>query len=109
MIKMQIIMDYEKISREKKYNPDKILEAIDKFMIGRLHFIKSNDGFYLGSGDSKDFSYFGLAFTTLQKKSWFVDNVKTWLYYNSDASDEPDDFVIEDFREFCLEQVSVSA
>jgi hypothetical protein len=42
-----------------------------------------------------------LAFNTLRKKDWFLDNVKTWLYFNSDASDDPDDFVVEDFKAFC--------
>jgi hypothetical protein len=30
-----------------------------------------------------------------------MDNVKTWLYFNSDDSDDPEDFAI-DFKDFCL-------
>jgi hypothetical protein len=106
---MQIKMDDDKIRMEKKYDLEKIYATIDQFMIDKLHLVKSDDGFYLGSGNGKDFSYFGLAFNTLRKKSWFMDNVKTWLYFNSDASDDPDDFVIEDFREFCFDEIRISA
>jgi hypothetical protein len=106
---MQIEMDDDKIRQEKKYDPDKLRNAIDQYMIGKLHFTKSEKGFYLGGGNGKDFSYFGLAFNTLRKKPWFVDNVKTWLYYNSDASDDPEDFVVEDFRAFCLDEMRASA
>jgi hypothetical protein len=35
--------------------------------------------------------------------------VKTWLYFNSDASDNPDDFVVEDFKAFCLDATQASA
>jgi hypothetical protein len=109
MIKMQIKIDDDKIRREKKYSPEKIQDAIDRFMLGKLNLVKDEDGFYVGGGTGKDFSYFGLAFNTLRKKQWFVDNVKTWLYYNSDASDDPEDFVVEDFRAFCLEQARATA
>jgi hypothetical protein len=109
MIKMQIKMDEDKIRREKKYDSEKLHNAIDQFMIGKLHLTKSEDGFYLGDGNGRDFSYFGLAFNTLRKKTWFVDNVKTWLYFNSDASDDPEDFAVEDFRAFCLDEMCASA
>jgi hypothetical protein len=38
-----------------------------------------------------------------------MDNVNTWLYYNSDDSSDPDDFAIEDFKEFCFNRYQVSA
>jgi hypothetical protein len=47
--------------------------------------------------------------TTLGKKSWFMDNVNTWLYFNSDDSSDPDDFAVEDFKEFCSSRYRVSA
>jgi hypothetical protein len=40
---------------------------------------------------------------TLGKKKWFMDNVDTWLYFNSEDSDDPSDFVIEDFKAACLD------
>jgi hypothetical protein len=102
MIKMQIVMDDDRIRRQEQYSADKIHHTLDSFLTGKLGLKKSDGGFYLGRGDSKDFSYFGLAFNTLRKKEWFIDNVQTWLYFNSDASDDPEDFVVEDFKAFCF-------
>ena len=109
MIKMQIVMDDAKLRRDGKYNVEKIHCAIDSYMVSNLGFCKAADGFYLGDGGRTDFSYFGLAFNTLRKEQWFLDNVKTWLYFNSDASDDPDDFVVEDFKQFCLERQFIGA
>jgi hypothetical protein len=109
MIKMQIVMDDDKIRRQKHYNIDKIYRSLDAFLIDKLGLKKSDDGLYLGRGDGKDFSYFGLAFNTLRKKEWFLDNVKTRLYFNSDASDYPEDFVVEDFKAFCVNNRRLTA
>ena len=75
----------------------------------QLHLQKGEDGFYLGSGAKGDFGNFGLAMWTLGKKAWFMDNVMTWLYFNSEDSDDPDDFVIEDFKAFCAQNYQIGA
>jgi hypothetical protein len=106
MIKMQILMDDEKIVREKRYNVNKVHDALDTLFTEKLGMRKDSDGFYLGAGTSHDFSRFGLAYSTLSEKDWFLDNVKVWLYYNSDASYDPDDFVVEDFKEHCLRKLA---
>jgi hypothetical protein len=98
---MQVVMDDAKIAREKKYDVAKLHEAIEGFMSGKLGLSRGSDGFYYGDGSSKDFSRFGLAFNTLRKKDWFLDNVDTWLYFNSDASDDLEDFVVEDMKDYC--------
>jgi virulence-associated protein VapD len=105
---MQIQMDVPKINRERRYNAHKMQHSIDKFMVDKLGLQKASGGFYLGSGNGKDFSMFGIAFNTLRKKDWFTDNVKTWLYFNSDASDDPSDFAIEDFKAFCDERKALA-
>jgi hypothetical protein len=107
MIKMQIILDKDKINREQKYNIDKVQKAIDDYLEGKLAMRRTADGFYYGDGSSKDFSRFGMAFNTLRKKDWFLDNVGTWLYFNSDASSDPEDFVIEDVKDYCQNHMLV--
>ena len=109
MIKMQVIMDEEKILRDKKYDLTKIYETLDRFFIDNLGLIKGEDGFYLGSGAKTDFGNFGRAMWTFGKKAWFLDNVAVWLYFNSDDSDNPDDFVIEDFKDYCLRKYKATA
>jgi hypothetical protein len=109
MIKMQIVMDEDKILREKQYSLSKIYEALDDYFTNPLHVLKGENGFYVGSGTKSDFGNFGLAMWTLEKKPWFMDNVKTWLYFNSEDSDDPNDFVIEDFKDFCAQKYRISA
>jgi hypothetical protein len=45
-----------------------------------------------------------IAMWTLGQKPWFMDNVKTWLYFNSEDSDDPNDFLVEDFKDFCAQK-----
>jgi virulence-associated protein VapD len=101
MIKMQIVMDDDKITNENRCSVDKIYAALDNYLVDRLQMKKAEGGFYLGADQHRDFSRFGRAFSMLSDQDWFLDNVKTWLYFNSDSSD---DFIIEDFRDFCLRQ-----
>ena len=105
MIKMQIIMDTDKIRRDGKLNPDEVQQKLDGYF-AKLGMKKAANGFYLGTGSGKDFSRFGLAYSSLREKSWFLDNVKTWLYFNSDASYDPNDFVVEDFKQHCLQKMA---
>jgi hypothetical protein len=97
MIKMQIQMDKKKIEKDGRYSMSKISGTLDDYLVNQLHFAKGKNGFYMGTGSPDDFGNFGLAMVTLGKKGWFMDNVKTWLYFNSDDSDDPEDYVIEDF------------
>jgi hypothetical protein len=106
MIKMQLILDSNKMLQENAANVAKVQQAVDDYLIDSLHLKKADDGFYYGDGSGKDFSRFGLAFNTLRKKDWFINSVSTWLYFNSDASDDPDDFVIEDMKEFSLNHLA---
>ncbi|MDR1184939.1 MAG: hypothetical protein LBK67_09090 [Coriobacteriales bacterium] len=107
MIKMQIVMDDEKIRRDAPYEVARVHEVLDSYLVGELGLRKASNGFYHGNGRGTDFSDFGFAFNTLRKKDWFLDNVKTWLYFNGDASDNPDDFAVEDFKDYCQNHMRV--
>lgn len=109
MIKMQILMNNDKIIREKKYDLEKIYTKLDSLFIDRWKLLKGENGFYFGKGSSHDFAHFGLAMMYLEDKDWFMDNVDTWLYFNSDDSDDPNDFVVEDFKEYCSTPYSIGA
>lgn len=109
MIKMQIKMDEMKIKREERYSLAKINGTLDDYFIDRLHFSKGNNGFYLGNGSPDDFANFGVAMVTFGKKSWFMDNVDTWLYFNSEDSNNPEDYIAEDFKEFCQQRYQMNA
>jgi hypothetical protein len=109
MIKMQIKLNDNKIEQGGRYSLERIYAALDDYLVSQLHFEKSGDGFYLGTGLPDDFGNFGLAMVTLGKKPWFMDNVETWLYFNSEDSDDPNDFAVEDFKEFCQAHYQAAA
>lgn len=44
----------------------------------------------------RDFGRFGSIVNALKKQEWFMGNVATWILYDSDDSDSPDDFAEED-------------
>ncbi|MCL2888978.1 MAG: hypothetical protein FWE65_00980 [Eggerthellaceae bacterium] len=104
MIKMQIKMDEKKIKSDGRYNLAKIHGALDNYFVNTLRFTKGSDGFYLGNGSPNDYGNFGIAMVTLGKKQWFMDNVETWLYFNSNNSSNPNDFEVEDFKEYCQQR-----
>jgi hypothetical protein len=107
MIKMQIVMDVDKITRESVYDTLSIQNSLDSFMVGKLGFAKGSGGFYLGNGEDTDFSNFGIAYSKLRRQSWFLDNVKTWLYFNS-AHLDPNEYVVEDFKVHCSQHIMVA-
>jgi hypothetical protein len=55
MIKMQIVMDEDKIIQEGKYNLKKLYVSLDDFLVSKLGFEKSSDGFYCGRGTRNDY------------------------------------------------------
>jgi hypothetical protein len=102
-------MDNAKIELEGRYNQEKLNAALEEFLVSKLGLRKGEDGFYYGRGTRSDYAHFGAAMTTLGKKSWFMDNVDTWLYFNSDDRDDPEDFEVEDFKEFCQQRYQATA
>jgi hypothetical protein len=102
-------MDLKQIKLDGKYNPEEILSLLDDFMTGTIGFIKGDDGFYIGPGSNEDFARAGYAMTTLRKKDWFMKYVKVWLHYNSDDAEIQNDFYVEDFKEYNLSQLGITA
>jgi len=75
---MRIVMDEEKILKEDIYDLDKIYEAIDKIAI-YSEMKKVDKNYYVSMNNSPvDLGVF--AWTNLQKKEWFMENVKEWLW-----------------------------
>ena len=63
--------------------------------------IRSGVGIYVGSGRASDFANFWRIIWALAEKEWFMNNVKKWVWYNSDDGRDKNDFVAEDIIEFC--------
>jgi hypothetical protein len=102
MLKVQVIMDDDKLRHEQLYDIGKVYSAIDSVFVDEYGLIKGDDGFYLESGNKDDFVDFFGAILSLKDEAWFMDNVKTWLWFNSDDSSNPEDFAIDDIKEHYL-------
>jgi hypothetical protein len=109
MLKIQVIMDDSKIRREGLYDVRKIHRAVDSVFVDEYGLVKGEGGFYLESGVKDDFVDFFGAILLLKDEEWFIDNVETWLWFNSDDSPDPEDFAIEDIKEHYLRKARKSA
>jgi hypothetical protein len=98
MQKVQVVLDEKKIRDEKRYSLTKIHKAVDSVFVDRYSLVKGSDGFYLESGKKDDYVDFLSAILLLKDQGWFMDNLKTWLWFNSDDSSDPEDFAVEDIR-----------
>lgn len=99
MIKMEIRMDDEKILQERKYNLKAVHDAVDKaFAQWSFKGEQTDSGsvVYKDNGSERDFGRFGCIVNALKKQEWFMANVLTWILYDSDDSDSPEDFAVED-------------
>ena len=98
MIKMVIKMNEEKISTSKEYTVERIYQALDRIFSNKgMDRTDTDRGIeYVGHDRPTDFAYFGKIMLGLKDQPWFMDNAKTWLYCNSDDSDNPTDFNEED-------------
>ncbi|MDR1184935.1 MAG: hypothetical protein LBK67_09070 [Coriobacteriales bacterium] len=99
MLKVQVLMDDGKIDSEEKYDVGKVHRAVDRVFTERYGLLKGKDGFYLERGSELDYANFWNAILLLKDQPWFLDNVETWLWFNSDDSPDPADFAVEDLRE----------
>jgi hypothetical protein len=109
MTKMQILLDDEKIRREKRYSAEKIRDFVDTVFIEKCKLTKDADGYYIGSGAGDDLMRFGKANYLLSSKDWFLENVKSWIFYCNDDTSDPDEYVIEDVLDFYTQKRGISA
>ena len=111
MLKLEIKMDEEKIKEEKKYTSELIYQTIDKaFLKHQLRKEVEPDGtrVFYGTGNKYDYGAFGLLIKTLSEKTWFMDYVIKWVWYNSDRGRDEEDFSVEDVLYFYVKRESIA-
>lgn len=99
MLKMVIRINENKVIAEKKYRLGGIYSIIDNaFMqMGFLRQVSEKDALvYCDNGNASDYASFGIIVNTLKRQTWFLDNITEWSLYESEDSDNPDDFSVED-------------
>ncbi len=99
MIKMIIQMNDQKIIEKGDYSLKQVYETLDRIFLQKgIEKKETAIGIieYLGRGRSSDFANFGKIMLGLKDQEWFMNNVKEWIYCNSDDSENPDIFDEED-------------
>lgn len=111
MLKLEIKMDENKINEEQRYTTDTIYQTLEQTFT-RYNLRKENepDGtvVFYGNGQPKDYGDFGYIITSLKEKSWFMDYVTKWIWYNSDDGENEEDFSVEDVLYHYTKRVSVA-
>lgn len=111
MLKLEIKMDEAKILADKKYRVESIYQALEQaFSRYNLNHTKTDDGtiWFTGNGNPKDYGAFGSIITSLREKTWFMDYVTRWVWYNSDDGENEDDFAVEDVLYHYTKRLSVA-
>lgn len=88
---VKIIMDEDKIKRDKIYTLDEVYSAIDKIAkkskmtkIDKFHYIPTN-------GDPSFCGVFTYCY--LQHQEWFVKNVKEWIWIDKEEEEGNEDIL----------------
>lgn len=93
--KMLIELDREKIEREQIYDIEELEACIaERFATDNIY--KDENGTFVGG----DFATLGAITLDLYHTEWFLDNAKTWLWFElENNTDNPtdDDYSVEDF------------
>lgn len=100
MLKLEIVLDKEKINAAGKYDCAAMQTALDG-IFKRQGLVRTGLGVYTGNGRENDYASFWRIILALAEMEWFMDNVKKWVWYNSDNGRDENDFASEDLIEFC--------
>lgn len=85
MMKMLISLDEEKILSEGKYDINKIDQYL-KNLFEKHGMEKGSDGWYCNGS----FTACGSIIIKLSQADWFMDNVREWLWYDSNDESTED-------------------
>lgn len=110
MLKLEIKLDENKINTEQKYSVSNIYQTLEQaFNNYHLREEHEPDGtvVFYGSGNPRDYGAFGCIITSLSEKTWFMDYVTKWIWYNSDDGVNENDFAVEDVLYYYVKRRSV--
>ncbi|MDR2156213.1 MAG: hypothetical protein LBO81_00320 [Clostridiales Family XIII bacterium] len=96
MMKMQIVLNKEKMLKEGRHSYETITERLNG-IFARHGFTQEPGGFYAGGHDN-DCTVCGGLYLYLRKQDWFVPYLQTWLLYDSEEAAPGEWWGIEDLR-----------
>ena len=84
----KIVIDEEKVLREKKYKLDVIYEYLDK-LAKQCNLIKIDKNTFHAKGDENDLANLGMFVCHYAAKNeWITKNVKEWIWIDTDEGNE---------------------
>ena len=111
MLKLEIKLNEHKIKSEHKYEVENIYITLEQsFLKYDIPMTREEDGtlVFCGKGHARDYGAFGAVITLLKDKSWFMDYVIKWMWYNSDDGVDEKDFSVEDVLYHYTKRVSAA-
>ena len=98
MIKMIIQMDDDKLLQDPGLSRAQIEATLDRIFdqMGMTKAETKRGSEYCGHDHPSDFARFGRIMLGLKDQTWFMNNVKEWVFCNNDDSDDPEVFEEED-------------
>lgn len=93
MLGTKIVVDEDKIIKEKRYDLNKIYKTLDDTAYN-FYFTKQDKFTYIAKDDEEALSNMGrFCFDTLMNSKWFIENVKEWLFLDSEEGNS--DMMVE--------------
>ena len=84
----KIVIDEEKVLREKKYKLDVIYEYLDK-LAEQCNLIRIDKNTFHAKGNEKDLANLGIfIYDNAIEKEWLTQNVKEWIWIDEDEGNE---------------------
>ena len=84
----KIVIDEEKVLREKKYKLDVIYEYLDK-LAKQCDLIKIDKNTFHAKGDEKDLANLALFVCKYAvKNEWLTKNIKEWIWISKNSGNE---------------------
>ncbi len=96
MIKMEVVMNDEKISADDKFDLQGVYDVVRKVYEDEGLKYNAEDKCFYGNDDEHDLAKFFICANKLEECNWFLQNVKIWLFYEWYKKDESD-LSIEDW------------
>jgi len=93
---IKIVMDEEKILREQEYDLEDIYNGIDH--LAQFAGMKKIDKHYYISINNDPSELGCFAWSNLEEKEWFMENIKEWTWYDDEGTYDIIKFIEEDSK-----------
>jgi hypothetical protein len=102
MVKVEIVLDEEKVKKEGKYNLDEMYKAIDDLFLsyGADRCESENKGVaYCSQSGEKDLAVIGGAVSELEDEQWFVNSVTLWQWFIGNGENVVCEDILQEYRD----------